>query len=263
MLKNGAFTAGWMDMPPYGNLINQQPNGWILRWVEPGNPLFGAGDKASGVPECVHKLAKQLPPNEQRGAKDALILAGEATYKVFHSGSPFGVELKQVVTGLKPGSEATLTVPILAVLYNDPDPYGAESGVWVNGQGNWVNSGEMGNRNWHTHKQTFTVPDNGTAIIEIRVKSKWPRPKDFFIDGIALKAEAGEVGSEELPVILPDPIMLPDRDKETDVSHVTPQNIVTIQLPAGMKLVTAVSNEADEANTVVLVVPPGVSVKKE
>lgn len=257
MLKNGTFTEGWMDLPPYGNLINQQPNGWILRYVEPGNPLFGAADKAGGVPECVHKLARQLPPNEQLGAKDALILAGDTTYKIFHASSPFGVELKQVVTDLKPGSEATLTVPILAVLYSDPDPYGAESGVWVNGQGVWVNSGQMGNRSWHHHKVTFTVPDNGTAIIEVRVKSKWPRPKDFFIDGIVLKAEA----DEPKPIILPDPLMIPDRDreKETAVSTPTPQQTVTIQLPAGMKLITAV---ADEANTVVVVVPPGVSVKR-
>ena len=255
MLKNGTFTEGWMDMPPVGNLINQQPNGWILRWIEPGNSLFGAGDKASGVPECVHKLAKQLPPNEQLGAKDALILAGDTTYKVFHAGSPFGVELKQVVTGLKPGSEATLVVPILAVLYDETDPFGAESGVWVNGQGQWVNGGEMGNRKWHRHKTTFTVPDNGTAIIEIRVKSKWPRKKDFFIDGITLDAQPGSGG--EIPKILPDPIVIPDWDKESS-EVVTTAQTVFVKVPAGMKLVTAVSNEA---NTVILVVPPGVSVE--
>ncbi|WP_420630593.1 hypothetical protein [Candidatus Leptofilum sp.] len=255
MLKNGTFTEGWMDMPPYGNLINQQPNSWILRWIEPGNSLFGAGDKAAGVPECVHKLATQLPPNEQLGAKDALILAGDTTYKVFHASSPFGVELKQVVTGLKPGSEATLEVPILAVLNNDPDPYGAESGVWVNGQGSWVNGGQMGNRKWHRHQHTFTVPNNGTAIIEIRVKSKWPRPKDFFIDGITLTAVPTET-----PVILPDPIMIPDEDRE--VAETTASGAgkaVQITVPQGMKLVTAVS---DEPNTVVLVVPKGVAVQK-
>ena len=257
MLKNGTFTEGWMDMPPYGNLINQQPHGWILRWVEPGHSLFGAGDKAQGVPECVHKLAKQLPPNEQLGAKDALILAGDVTYKVFHAGSPFGVELKQVVTGLKPGSEATLTVPILVVLNNDPDPYGAKSGVWINGQGKWVNGGEMGNRRWYRHQQTFTVPDNGTAIIEIRLKSKWARPKDFFIDGITLEAEAGSGDETIIPTILPDPIMIPDRDKDPATAAITPKT-VKIQLPEGMKLVTAVSNEI---NTVVLVVPSGVSVE--
>ena len=254
MLKNGTFTEGWMDMLPAGNLINQQPNGWILRWIEPGNSLFGAGDKAAGVPECVHKLAGQLPANEQLGAKDALILAGDTTYKIFHAGSPFGTELKQVVTGLKPGSKATLEVPVLAVLYDETDPFGAESGVWVNGEGQWVNSSEMGNRKWHRHKLTFTVPDNGTAIIEIRVKSKWPRKKDFFIDGITLDAESDLAAEDEIPIILPDPIVIPDEDRETTV----PEQVVSIKVPAGMKLVTAVSNEA---NTVILVVPPGVSVK--
>lgn len=258
MLKNGTFTEGWVDMPPVGNLINQQPNGWILRWIEPGESLFGAGDKAGGIPECVHKLAGQLPANEQLGAKDALILAGNTTYKIFHAGSPFGVELKQVVTGLKPGSEATLVVPVLAVLYDETDPFGAESGVWVNGEGQWVNGGQMGNRKWHHHTMTFAVPDNGTAVIEIRVKSKWPRKKDFFIDGLTLEAApATEEAETEIPTILPDPIVIPDSDRESSEA-VTSAQAVSIKVPAGMKLVTAVSNEA---NTVILVVPPGVSVQ--
>ena len=258
MLKNGTFTEGWTDMPPAGTLINQQPNGWVMRWIEPGDSLFGAGDKARGVPECVHKLASQLPANEQPGGHDALILAGDATYKIFHAGSPFGVELKQVVTGLKPGSEATLTVPVLAVLYDEPDPFGAESGVWVNGEGEWVNGSKMGNRNWYRHQLTFTVPQNGTAVIEIRVKSKWQRKKDFFIDGIVLQAESAPE-SEEIPIILPDPIVVPGDDKgDEETADVT--TAVAIKLPAGMKLVTAVSNET---NTVVLVVPKGVTVKKD
>lgn len=252
MLKNGTFTEGWTDLPPVGTLINQQPKGWIMRWVKPGESLFGAGDMAGGVPECVHKLSTQLPPNEQRGAKDALILAGDTTYKVFHAGSPFGVELKQVVTGLLPGSQATLEVPILVVLHNDPDPFGAESGVWINEKGHWVNGGEMGNRKWHRHKRAFTVPDNGTIIIEIRVKSKWPRPKDFFFDGITLTAEAGSEPDVEIPPIEPDPIVVPDNDQ--------PTTAVSIKVPAGMKVVTAVS---DEPNTVVVIVPRGVTVRRD
>ncbi|MCA9955388.1 MAG: hypothetical protein H6657_31860 [Ardenticatenaceae bacterium] len=252
MLKNGSFTEGWTNLPPYGNLINQQPNGWTLRWINPGESLFGAGDTASGVPECVHKLSGQLPTNEQLGGKDALILAGDTTYKVFHAGSAFGVELKQVVTGLKPGSQATLVVPILAVLYDEPDPYGAESGVWVNGEGEWINGGKMGNRKWYRHRVTFTVPDNGTAVIEVRVKSKWSRKKDFFIDGITLEAEEATI-EEIVPVILPDPIVIPGNDK-------VPTTAVSIKLPVGMKLVTAVS---DEPNTVIVIVPQGITVETE
>ena len=249
MLKNGSFTEGWTNLPPYGTLINQQPNGWTLRWIKPGESLFGAGDTAGGVPECVHKLADQLPPNERLGGKDALILAGNTTYKVFHAGSSFGVELKQVVTSLKPGSEATLVVPILAVLYDEPDPYGAESGVWVNGEGEWANGGKMGNRKWYRHMLTFTVPGNGTAVIEIRLKSKWARKKDFFIDGITLEAQAA--ADDIMPIILPDPIVIPEGDKVLGTA-------VSIKLPPGMKLVTAVSNEP---NTIILVLPPGVTVE--
>ena len=247
MLKNGSFTEGWTDLPPTpGHLINQQPNGWILNWIEPGESLFGAGDVARGVPECVHKLAGQLPPNEQLGGPDALILAGDTTYKIFHASSAFGVQLSQKVTGLKPGSQATLTVPILAVLYNETDPFGAESGIWVNGEGKWVNGGQMGNRKWFRHKVTFTVPDDGTAVIEVRVKSKWMRPKDFFIDGITLEATA---------VTSPPPV-IGEPPTEPPFESPAPPTTDTLQVrvPEGIKVVTAVSNEP---GVVVIVLPPG------
>ena len=250
MLKNGSFTEGWDDLPPApGFLINQQPKGWILNWIEPGGSLFGAGDKAKGVPECVHKLAKQLPPNEQLGSPDALILAGDTTYKIFHANSAFGAQLSQTVTGLKPGSKATLIVPILAVLYNETDPYGAESGVWINGEGEWVHSGK-----WYKHKTSFTVPDNGRAVIEIRVKSKWLRPKDFFIDGITLQATAVATP----PPIIAEPPTEPPFDPPVDPPvdpPTTPANdTLQIRIPDGVKVVTAVSNEP---GVVIIVVPPG------
>ena len=37
MLQNGSFSEGWDDMPPTSfHLINQQPKGWTLRWLEVG-----------------------------------------------------------------------------------------------------------------------------------------------------------------------------------------------------------------------------------
>ena len=260
MLKNGSFTDGWSDMPPApGNLINQQPNGWQLTWIEPGKSLFGAGDKASGVPECVHKLAKQLPAHEQLGAANALILAGDTTYKVFHFGGAFGTELKQTVTGLKPGSKATLTAPVLAVLYDETDPYGAESGVWVNGIGEWVHSGKMGNRNWYRHKVEFTVPDNGQATISIRVKSKWPRKKDFFIDGITLNAESVEHATSNPPPVggTGSPTDDTNGGSESGTQPGKKEKVV-VTVPARMKVVKETSNEAD---TVVIIVPKGTRVK--
>lgn len=240
MLKNGSFSEGWTNLPPTpGFLINQQPNHWQLRWIEPGQSLFGAGDTAGGVPECVHKLADQLPPDEQLGGSNALILAGTATYKIFHGGSPFGAELKQMVTGLTPGTTAVLTAPVLVVLNNETDPFGAESGVWVNGAGGWVNGGQMGNRQWFHHTVQFTVPDSGTAEVIIRVKSKWARAKDFFIDGVTLVAE-------ESPVLLDPPF------KPKPINH------VRVQVPPGVQVVLTICQTPD---VVVVSVPEGIDVE--
>lgn len=250
MIRNGAFSEGWEDMPPApGHLINQRPIGWALRWIEPGERLFESDDRAAGVPECVHKLNDQLPPNEQFGGADALILKGDAVYKIFHSGAPFGAELTQTVTGLQPGSEALLTVPVLAVLHGDTDAFGAESSVWVNGVGGWVRGDEMGNRRWHRHQLRFTVPDDGRAAIAIRVKSKWPRPKDFFIDDVTLDAVAAP-GPAPLPE--PPPLVEP-------VPPLRDEDVVQVVVPSGLRLVVA---ESDDAGVVVVVVPRGMRVQR-
>ncbi len=248
MLKNGTFSEGWTDLPPVGNLINQQPKGWTVRWVEPGEPLFDSPDKATGVPECVHKLADQLPPNEQKGGKDALILAGNAVYKIFHFGGAFGVELSQTVTGLKPGSKATLTVPVLAVRYNETDPFGTEIGVWVNGEGRWANGEEIKNREWFRHKVEFTVPDDGAAHIQIRFKNKWPARKDYFIDAVTLAAEEVD---EDATQPKPPPTTSPPPTP-------TDKNSVTVSAPEGMTVITAVSDNPD---LVIVVVPQGTKVE--
>lgn len=256
MLQNGSFEEGWTDLPPVsGNLINQQPQGWTLRWIEPGESLFGANDQAGGIPECVHKLAHQLPPNEQPGGPDALILDGSATYKIFHSGAAFGAELTQTVSGLTPGSQATLTVPILAVLYGETDPFGAESGVWVNGEGAWVHSGTMGNRNWFEHEVTFTVPDDGQVEIAIRVKSKWPRPKDFFLDHIRLEAET--TGSQR-----GDDPLIPDPVRPVPGEPGSGRQQLSLAVPRGLPVVTA---KARNIGSVIVIVPEGyeVIVKEE
>lgn len=238
MLKNGSFTEGWTDVSAnVGFLINQQPNGWTLRWLQPGEPLFGSNDVVQGVPECVHKLATQLPANEQRGAANALILEGDTTYKIFSAGASFGAELKQTVTGLKPGSAARLTVPVLAVLHGETDAFGAESGAWANDAGEWANAERMGNRRWYKHVVDFTVPESGTAEITIRVKSKWPRPKDFFIDGVKLEAQTALPGTEE---------------------PTTASRIVQVRVPQGMEVVTAVGTRP---NVIVITAPQDVTVE--
>lgn len=187
-LQNGSFEEGWTDMPPApGNLINQQPTDWEYFWIEPGEPLFGSTDLAQGVPESIHKLEHQLPPHERPGGSDPLILDGEAVYKIFHFGAPFGAELSQTVTELPPGSVWRLRVPVQVHLHGETDPFGAESSVWVNDEGGWVHGFDMGDREWYVHEQVVVVPQDGKLHIQIRVKSKWPSSKDFFIDDIRLE----------------------------------------------------------------------------
>jgi hypothetical protein len=191
-LVNGSFEEGWTNMPPApGNLINQKPNGWDYFWIEIGQPLFDSSDVAGGVPESIHKLANQLPPDEQLGGPKALILEGTAVYKIFHFGAPFGGELNQTVENLPPGSVWKLTVPIQVHLHGEPDAYGAESSVWVNGVGGWVNGFAMGDHQWYRHERIFVVPPDGKAFIQVRVKSKWFRSKDFFIDDLQLEQVEG------------------------------------------------------------------------
>ncbi len=189
-LQNGSFEEGWTNLPPApGWLINQQPMEWTLSWVELGEPIFGSGILSGGVPECVHKHNFQLPPDEQLGGEHALVLDGEWTYKIFHAGAAFGATLTQTISSLPVGAEYLVTVPILVDLHGDPDPWTAESGVWVDDQGDWVNAGVMGSRSWYEHVISFTVPQDGEITLMVRVKSKWNSPKDFFIDDVRMNDE--------------------------------------------------------------------------
>jgi len=190
---NGSFEDGWSDLPPApGYLINQQPNGWQLTWLDIGQPLWDdSGTTVQGIPEALHKLINQLPPHEQPGGSNPLILDGTTTYKMFHFGAPFGSQLYQVVTNLPPGSQWRFTVPLQAHTHGDNDPWAAESGAWAltsaNQSGGWVPVGQMGDRVWFYHNVEFDVPGDGRVELLIRVKSKWFRAKDFFIDRVELR----------------------------------------------------------------------------
>lgn len=193
---NGSFEDGWSDLPPTGNagwLVNQKPNKWELEILPPGEKLWDSEDIVKGEPECVHKLATQLPDNERPGEVDALILDGTTVYKIFHSGASFGAKLSQTITGLKPGSTATVKVPIRCHRpKSDDDPYEAEFKLTTNGQGGWWNASKMPHRKWVYRTQERVVPDDGVLTVEIYVKSKWPRPTDFFLDNITVNAEVAE-----------------------------------------------------------------------
>jgi hypothetical protein len=103
--------------------------------------------------------------------------------------------LTQTISLLPTGVSWRLTVPILVDLHGDTDPWGAESGVWVNGFGRWANAETMGHRNWYDHVVEFT-PAAGQAEIVIRVKDKHGH-KDFFIDNIRLEMVSNASQSQD------------------------------------------------------------------
>ncbi|MBK8905133.1 MAG: SH3 domain-containing protein [Anaerolineaceae bacterium] len=246
MLRNGNFTEGWETLPPLreaGNLKNQRPNHWQLTWLNVGDPLYAdPNSRVTGIPECVHKLSTQLPADEQPGGARALILAGKTTYKIFSSGAVFGAALAQTVTGLRPGSRAVLTVPIQAHLHGETDDYGAESGVWVNGEGSWVNGRVMCDRQWYRHTVEFIVPGNGTADIVIRVKSKWPKPKDFFMDAVSLEAEMAETETTNSE---PDPEPELTREADDLANSSDEKKVKYVTAEAGLWLRSGPSTEDD------------------
>lgn len=206
-IVNGSFEDGWTDLPPVeGFLINQNPNGWTLSWLErdeevwdlrtihPDDPKVGV---VSGVAEMIHKLSHQLPPDEQLGGPKALILDGSAVYKMFHRGAAFGSQLTQTVR--LPAGAYRLTVPVQLHWHENLDPddptwdtYTAESGVWVlfDGQqvGGWATARDMGDRQWYTHMIEFQLDEETEIEVLLRVKSIYLSPKDFFIDAVTLEA---------------------------------------------------------------------------
>lgn len=244
MLRNGSFSEAWRTLEAdIGWLKNQEPGGWQLAILRPGDSLYDDPNTiVTGIPECVHKLSDQLPAHEQLGESAALILKGTAVYKIFNSGAVFGASLSQTVTGLVPGTSARLIVPIQAHLHGETDPFGAESGVWVNGEGGWVNGFDMGDRVWHRHAIEFVVPENGRAEIVIRVKSKWPRPKDFFLDDVVLTAVAA------------------NGDGDGEMPAQPPQQVVRIRVPDGFEVE---ERKPTSGQRVIVRVPPGVTVVVE
>lgn len=222
-MKNLSFEDGWETLPPTGNagwLQNQRPNHWQLTILPPGTELWDSEDKATGESECVHKLAHQLPPSEQPGGSDPLVLDGETVYKVFHSGAAYGVELRQTVEGLKPGSSATAVVWIRVHDHKGTDPYGAEFQMISNGKGQWwhKDAGQLVNFKWVKRQHTRTIGDDGRFELVIQLKTKYQLPVDWFLDAFEF---TGEYADTEPPVDPPpDPPVDPPPDPPpTDHEH--------------------------------------------
>ena len=189
-IKNGSFEKPWTNLPPVGGhgLINQQPADFTLTIAEPGQPAWNIYNQKlntplvpSGWPECIHKLATQLPPTQQPGGPDALILDGVKVYKVFSAGDQFAAELKQVFTNTAP---TRYQLPV-RVHYHAPvntdSPDTAQVHILVNGQRvKPLNAiPDLPNSQW-VYPEVDTPA--GIVTLQVRFASIWKMPIDFFAD---------------------------------------------------------------------------------
>lgn len=196
LLQNPSFEDGWYQTRPDSG--NQTPNGWQLTWRENGAPMLSAGafpcddapviEIVGGAPECVHKLTAQLPPNEQPGGPNALILDGGAVYKIFRVA--FSATLAQTVNA-PPLTSAVLSVPVQAHHHGDGS-YGACA---IRLRANEYTTGwktfhaglpDPALRQWVTLQLVFTAPASGVVEIAIDCEGRAVAPVDFFLDALSL-----------------------------------------------------------------------------
>jgi hypothetical protein len=206
-LANPSFEdESWTDV----DSDKQQPPGWELTWVKPGDFLYDSDDRATGSCECVHKFGKhvpggggELPPWEWLGQPKALVLSGTNTYKLFRADTAWGSQLRQIVA-LTPGSEWTISVPVQVHgdLRAQEGDFASESSVWVNDIGNWSNYDGMGDHQWCRHQHTFTVPSNGKVQIDIRFKTKYQMTFNYFIDDVQLVRAGSPDPHAQFPICI-------------------------------------------------------------
>ncbi len=186
-LINGSFENGWIDL----NITAQQPAGWDLLLAEYDQEVRGR--PVTGKPECVHLHTTQLPADEQLGAKNALILDGEYTYKIFSHGATWRASLYQAIYDLKPGFYK-VTVPVNVHFDGRPDNHDPEDTLITLYAGGaepvqlYINKSNQ--RQWHNlTTRAFTDHDNRINI-NIQSSVKWQHPTAVFIDNIIMQPAA-------------------------------------------------------------------------
>lgn len=206
---NTSFENGWTDVGGQ----QQQPNEWTLVQTEPGQVMGIPTKHAGGIApdahmepaiakakaEAVHKLASQLPPDEQPGQSRALILDGVTCYKVFW-GLPNETILTTIITGT-PGATKRIKVPILGESNLKPEPPNTkleDDNWWATvrfgatiDQRNYLEMTgvkEVANngRNWNVFVGTATFPADGKLPLSITLQDNWGGT-DWFIDAIMLE----------------------------------------------------------------------------
>lgn len=201
LLANGSFENGWTDEVIHGRVC-QRPNGWTLAVLPQGELLHSTGGlsdidhepiltEVGTIPEIIHKHTGQLPPDQQPGAEDALILDGEYVYKIFSNYSPYSVTLSQALE-LEPGTEIAFTVPV-RVHYN-PYPGGDGSpgacafrtrivAGLTRISSDWLTFDcGLTDREWATVTLYASAPNGGEIVVGAQFESRSEAGIDFFTD---------------------------------------------------------------------------------
>jgi len=203
-LRNGSFEEpGWYT--DYSHNGSQWPVGWTFYATENGvvMPFPTKHQEGSIVPaiaggygEYVHKLAKQLPPDEYAGGPRGLIIDGWVTYKAFSGAIPQALRLSQMLTGT-PGLRMQVTGYILGETFDTP-----KKGNAALEDDHWVASVQLGaaadtrpyatmvthldvpgnERHWNRFVVEAVIPPNGQLLLQVIVQQNWAGRTDFFID---------------------------------------------------------------------------------
>ena len=203
-IANPSFENGWTT----DGGGNQHPSGWTFYSPASGVSLpYPAKEQqgsiipaVSGGPgEYVHKLAVQLPSDEQLGQPRSLILGGSTVYKVFGGHTPHALQLSQSLSG-PPGTTIRITVYILGETVDTPD---LNFGRLENDH--FVASVSLGNvenkrlyvtmitrhdikknqRAWNKFVVVNTFPSDGQLLLTLTFQQNWPGLTDFFVDNLS------------------------------------------------------------------------------
>lgn len=190
MLENGSFENGWSDVGDQ----QQKPEDWALTWKQPGEAMLSAGafpnddppviDTVGATPECVHMLAAQLPPNEQPGGVNALILDGETVYKVFRN--RFSATLSQVVN-VPDGARVRFSVPVQVHHHNDGSYGACAARVFLDGATSpWATFGAgLTDHEWEILSVEAIAGNN--SFVGVDLEGRAEADVTFFIDAITLE----------------------------------------------------------------------------
>jgi len=185
-LVNGSFEMGWTDQ----SMTAQGPHGWMLDIATSGDVR---GRPINGTPECVHKLNSQLPPDEQIGGENALILDGVHVYKMFSHGATWQASLKQTIAGYEPDEWLTLVVPVQVHFDERPDDHDPlDTIVLVEATGanplRYVVKKDN-QREWLKMLVRCVANEQGEIELAITPSVKWEHPTSVFFDAIKLEVD--------------------------------------------------------------------------